>query len=83
MAPRPKFWTKKDDWSRWRNGTENENESVSGWGEAEGGDGDENGELVLEEVKGWGEGNGWGEDKYKPPHIKALEEQAQTEVMEW
>lgn len=55
---------------------------MNGWGETETEAGDEE-ELVLEEVKGWGEGGSWGEDKYKPPHIKALQEQAKTEVCGW
>jgi hypothetical protein len=38
---------------------------------------------------GWGNGEstvsaGWGsDDKYKPPHIKALEEKAQIEAIGW
>ena len=44
---------------------------------------------------GWGNANGWGDssgsaegwgstdDKYKPPHIKALEEKAQTQAAAW
>ena len=66
--------------SRWREISKKGNE----WGEKEG-DGEE-GELVLEEVQEWGDVNGWGEetsDKYKPPHIKAFEEQAKTEVSGW
>jgi hypothetical protein len=76
-----------------------------GWGEYT--PGEEDGDLVLEEVQspgwvaspGWssgnGKANGWGEssgsaegwgssdDKYKPPHIKALEEKAQTQAAGW
>ena len=78
-----------------------------GWGEWT--PGEEDGELVLQEVQspgwgtsaGWSSGNanananGWGEtsgsaggwgtseDKYKPPHIKALEVKAQTQTAGW
>jgi hypothetical protein len=57
------------------------------------------GDLVLEEVEqdemgGWGQtansssasvssGNVWGDDKYKPPHIKALEEKVAQEAAGW
>jgi len=81
VAPAPKSWKYKSNWSRWR-----EKEEGSGWGEEESDRGGEKGELVLEEVKGWGDVNGWGEereDKYKPPHIKALEEQANSDVSGW
>lgn len=67
-----------NDQSRWREATSKEGNE---WGEQDDGEG----ELVLEEVQGWG-GSGWGEetlDKYKPPHIKALEDQASTEFSGW
>jgi hypothetical protein len=57
------------------------------------------GDLVLEEVEqeevdGWGQttntasdsawgGNVWGDDKYKPPHIKALEDKVAQEAAGW
>jgi len=88
----------------WGNPVESSGVS-GGWGEYT--PGEEDGELVLEEVQspgwgtspGWSSGNananGWGEssgsaegwessgDKYKPPHIKALEEKAQTQTAGW
>jgi hypothetical protein len=108
---------KRVDWSRLRNladGNESGNvDDGNGWGnlaevsDVNGGwgeytPGDQNGELVLEEVQneswgtaslsvsnGWGNANGWGESsgssdgKYKPPHIKALEETAQISSGGW
>lgn len=104
------------------NKTENGNEGDgTGWGNVGGSSGvsggwgewtpgEEDGELVLQEVPsdswnagngtasaGWGNanGNGWDEspaggegwgnsdDKYKPPHIKALEEKAQIQAAGW
>ena len=47
------------------------------------GSGDGEGELVLEEVNAWGESTTAGDDKYKPPHIKAKEEQARIEAPGW
>jgi hypothetical protein len=113
---------KRDGENGYENGTESgheeegngwgnlaESSAVSGgWGEYT--PGEEDGELVLEEVQndswgngngsasvGWGNANGWGEssggaggegwgnsdDKYKPPHIKALEEKAQIQAAGW
>lgn len=52
---------------------------VDGRGTSEAGASEEEaeGQLVLEEVNGWGE---YESDKYKPPHIKALDDQANSEV---
>jgi hypothetical protein len=115
VAPRPNTW-RRINWSRWgpseKNGetekgseeNENGNGGTYSWGEETAGE--EEGELVLEEVQGsdsWGTGNGsagwgngwgnvessgggWGEssdDKYKAPHIRALEEKAQIEAIGW
>jgi hypothetical protein len=57
------------------------------------------GDLVLEEVEqeevdGWGQtiniasdstwgGNLWGDDKYKLPHVKALEKKVAQEAAGW
>jgi len=48
------------------------------------GSGDGEGEVVLEEGSAWGESTTAGDDnKYKPPHIKAKEEQARIEAPGW
>jgi hypothetical protein len=92
VAPPPKGWS--SPWIKekaWRpSGKENEHENGSQQGE------EGQGELVLEEVtesgvNAWGEPSGeatwgestWGEDKYKPPHIKALEEKASAQAVGW
>jgi hypothetical protein len=73
-------------------------EDEEGEGDGQG-DGDGEGELVLEEVgqaelDGWGQpinqatdsswgGNTLGEEKYRPPHIKAMEQQASHGAISW
>lgn len=78
-------------------GSEGEGSGGHAWtinGDAETDAGIDDGELVLEEVRaasnGWAaETNasysGWGEesDRYKPPHIKALEDKALIEAVGW
>ena len=116
VAPRP--WQKFPTWGAhtWKRGSDSDavdgEGAVDGWGKAEGDEGDNFGELVLEEVNaedsmsiaGWGVigdggAGGWGrdtpvpdvasawgggsDDKYKPPHIKALEEKARIEAVGW
>lgn len=87
----PEDWTKKGE-----NGEKTGGSSWGGWGgeptAATAGEGDEDddddGELVLERVgagdddDGWGKVEGWGDDgdKYKPPHIKAMEQQASNDA---
>lgn len=94
MAPPPKphfkNW-KNSDWSRWNvpENSEKAESAVDGWGEPiDDGDADE---LILEEVVSpWEDGKindlGWGEEsseKYKPPHVKALEEQNKSIYNGW
>lgn len=107
IAPRP--WQKfpswgSHTWKRKEDGDETEG-TVAGWGE----EGEDRGEMVLEEVTGddnisiagWGVigdggAGGWGrdtpvqetvwggaDDRYKPPHVKILEEKARVEAVGW
>jgi len=51
---------------------------VDSWVKGEGEDGEVEGELVLQEVV-----DAWGDNKYKPPHIKALEDKARQQAVGW
>ncbi|CZR64049.1 uncharacterized protein PAC_13946 [Phialocephala subalpina] len=95
VANRPNSW-KKMSWNRFATSTTTgEKATGCAWtinGDAET-DAGVDGELVLEEVKesesadAWGVSSslaGWGgDDRYKPPHIKALEEIALVEAVGW
>jgi hypothetical protein len=75
VATRPIQW--KKPWTRW--GTESENGKEEG-GEEEGESSERAWGKTDESVSAWGESS---TDKYKPPHIKALEEKAKIEEMGW
>jgi hypothetical protein len=78
-------------------GTGNENWDSNGWGEETGAEEGELVLEEVQGSDSWGVGGsagwgnasstvGWGEsseDKYKPPHIKALEQKAQIEAIGW